>query len=401
MPRNFRNAYGVTFGLLAVIVSLVLASGARAAQKKQDPHKRDSTSQANPQAQFGDLMWPEAPMTPRIKVVDVLASEADLGRKMTARESFMKFLTGAKPQLPHIYQPRDVAVSDDGMRVYASDFGESAIFIFDLEKRKVRTMPSEHPFGLALDAQENLYVVEQESKRIVVFDPQGNKLRTITNEQLIRPTDITIDRERQLLYVADPAKSVSADHSVKVFTLEGKFVRRIGNGKGDCKGCLFFPTYVATDKQGNVYVTSTLNSRVDVFNIAGDYLKTIGERGTGFGMFDKPKGIALDSFGNIYVADSGWSNVQIFNQKGEVLLFFGGRGDFPGLLKNPTGIAIDRDNKIYVADYLNYRVTVYQLINTKVGDGDMTLPPLREAIEKTATKETPANSHRASASAPQ
>jgi DNA-binding beta-propeller fold protein YncE len=383
MPGRFCTM--LCLSVVLVVAGLVSASRAGNDEKKQN-HNATKTAAAKSQAQFVDLAWPEAPETPRIKVVDILASEADLGRKITTRESMMKFLTGTKPQIAHIYQPRDVAVSDDGNRVYASDFGQSVIFIFDLEQRKVSTIRSETPFGLALDAHENLYVVEQESKRIVVFDRQGSKLRVITHPRLIRPTDIAIDRQRKLIYVADPGKKNSEEHSVKVLNFEGELVRTIGKGKGDCPGCLFFPTYVAIDKAGNIYVTSTLNARVDVFDPTGNYLRTIGERGTSFGMFDKPKGVALDSFGNIYVADSGWSNVQIFNQKGEVLLFFGGRGDYPGLLKNPTGIAIDKNNKIYVADYLNYRLTVYQLVNTKAEDSYIALPASPARNEEKAVK---------------
>jgi DNA-binding beta-propeller fold protein YncE len=315
-----------------------------------------------------ELAWPEPPQTARIKVVSILASEADLGRKMTYRESILKFLTGQQPQIARIYQPRDVVVSDDGKRVYASDFGVSSVFVFDLESRKLRTFRAERPFGLALDAQENVYVAEEQARRIEVFDRAGTKIRTITDPSLVRPTDITIDRARKRLYVADPATKQSPAHTVKIFDLDGRFLGAIGRGKGDCPGCLFFPTYVAVDQSGDVYVSSTLNARVDVFDPDGKYLRTIGGRGTTFGMFDKPKGIAVDSFGNVHVVDSAWSNVQVFNQKGEVLLFYGARGSYPGLLKNPTGIAIDKDNKIYVADYLNYRVVVYQLVNTKAAD---------------------------------
>ena len=382
MSRNYSRT--LCMSLVLVVASLVVVLRADGAGKKHAKATRSNHAKA--QAQYVDLTWPEAPETPRIKVVDILASEADLGRKITRRESLMKFLTGATPELAHIYQPRDVAVSDDGNRVYASDFGQSVIFIFDLEHKKVRTIRSEAPFGLALDARENLYVVEQQNRRIVEFDRQGEKLRTITNPKLIRPTDIAIDRQRKVMYVADPGTKNSEEHSVKVFNFEGELVGTIGKGKGDCKGCLFFPTYVAVDKKGNIYITSTLNARVDVFDRAGNYLKTIGERGTSFGMFDKPKGVAVDSFGNIYVADSGWSNVQIFNQKGEVLLFFGGRGNYPGLLKNPTGIAIDKNNRIYVADYLNYRVTVYQLINTKAEDSYIKLPATTAGNEEKAAK---------------
>jgi hypothetical protein len=140
------------------------------------------------------------------------------------------------------------------------------------------------------------------------------------------------------------------------------------HGKGIEAGQFLFPTYLILDGQGNLYVTDTLNSRIEMFDPDGKYIRSFGQRGSAWGMFDKPKGVALDSFGNLYVVDSGWSNVQIFNAKGQVLLFFGGRGPIPGMLKNPTAVAIDRTNRIYVADYLNHRVEEYRLVNTRGED---------------------------------
>lgn len=375
---------------LALVAATLFASSAfgRPGADRKSPAKDAKT--ATPK--FIELMWPEPPETPRVKFLDLLASEESLGRKTKFSESFMQFLTGQKTNLYRIYQPRDIAVSDDGMRVYASDFGQSSIFIFDRALKKVRLIgqdePFAQPFGLALDEQENLYVVEQEKRRVRVTDSTGKTLRMITNDRLVRPTDVAVDRQRGLVYVADASRKTNEDHTVKVFDREGKFLRTLGNGKGDCQGCLFFPTYVATDAQGRVYVTSTLNARVDVFDHNGKYVRTIGGRGTAFGDFDKPKGVALDSFGNIYVADSGWSNVQIFNQNGDVLLFFGGRGDYPGLLKNPTGIAIDGKNRIYVADYLNYRVTVYELINTTAKDSFLNAEAAPAAAQTPAATRT-------------
>ena len=129
-----------------------------------------------------------------------------------------------------------------------------------------------------------------------------------------------------------------------------------------------FPTYVTVDGQGNVYVADTLNSRVEEFDADGKYLRSYGERGNSWGMFDKPKGVAVDNFGNLYVVDAGWSNVQIFNQKKQILMFFGGRGQIPGMLRTPTAIAIDKNNRIYIGDFLNHRVEVYQLVNTTADD---------------------------------
>jgi DNA-binding beta-propeller fold protein YncE len=317
-----------------------------------------------PKKESVPLRWPEPPLTTRIEFLKSLTSERDLGRKPTWREAFMEFLTGAKPPGWRLSEPMDVVVSDDGNRVYVSDIGQLQVFLFDLENRRVRLMgPFDRPFGLALDGQENLYIVEQASASISVLDRGGKKIRTIRHETLVRPTDIALDRKRSRLYVTDPARRESKDHTVKIFDLDGDLMGQVGREKGLEPGRLYFPTYVALDRDGNLFVTSTMSARVDVFSPEGRYLKTIGERGNAFGMFDKPKGVAVDSFDHLYVVDSGWSNVQIFDTEGRVLLFFGGRGGHPGLLKNPTGISIDRSNRIYVADLLNYRVSVYRLIN--------------------------------------
>lgn len=325
-----------------------------------------------------ELMWPEPPLAPRIKFTRTLASERDLGRTPTFSELVLDAVAGKKPPVGHLAEPTDIAVSDNGQRVYVSDYGQGLVYRFDLAHKKVTLLgndrPLVRPFGLALDAAENLYVAEQGTKQITVFDPSGKVVKVISDPSLERPTDIAIDRDRGRIYVADPAYKESPEHTVKVFDLNGALIGKVGNGKGECKGCLYFPTYLTVNREGRLYVTNTMNARVDLFDPDGKFLRRFGERGTSFGMFDRPKGVALDSFGNLYVVDSGWSNVQIFNEKGDVLLFFGGRGSYPGLLKNPSGIAIDAKNRIYVADYLNYRVSVYELVNTAAGDSFVELP---------------------------
>ncbi len=317
-------------------------------------------------------VWPPPPLTARIEFVRSIVSEENLGRDTTFSERLLNFLGGEKPQPNRIVEPMGVAVSDDGQRMYVSDFAQLAVFVFDFpEKKFIKIGQDEklaHPIGLALDAGERLYVVEQEKKGISVFDRKGKRMRFITHPSLERPAGIAIDRERGKIYVADTGHTKSQEHTVKILNMAGELLGKIGGEKGEEPGHFLFPTYVAVDAMGNVYVTDTLNSRVQMFDSHGKYVKSFGQRGNAWGMFDKPKGVALDRFGNVYVVDSGWSNVQIFNQKGQILLFFGGRGPLPGMLKNPTAIAIDRKNYIYVADYLNHRVEVYQLVNTKPED---------------------------------
>lgn len=316
-------------------------------------------------------MWPQPPLPARIEFVRSVASDEDVGRDTTFSQRLLHVLGGELPPPNRLVEPMGLAVSDDGQRLYVSDFRQSAVFVFDFARRsfvKIGDGGLSHPIGLALDGAGNLHVVEQGAKAITVFSPEGQRLRSITHPNVERPTGIAIDRQRGRIYLADTGHTRSVAHTVKVFDTRGELVGTIGDGKGEGPAQLLFPTYLALDAQGRLYVSDTLNSRVQVFDVDGSHVKTVGRRGSGWGMFDKPKGVALDSFGNVYVVDSGWSNVQIFNERGQVLLFFGGRGPMPGMLKNPTAIAIDAANRIYVADFLNHRVEVYRLVNTTAAD---------------------------------
>ena len=335
------------------------------------------------------LAWPEPPEPARIQFVRAISSDEDLGKDTTATQSILKFLEGEKPTANRIVEPMGIAVSDDGNRVYVSDHSQLAVFVFDFGKKTMLKIggaekPLASPMGLALDAQENLYVVEQGRKGVSVFDREGKELRFITDESISRPTGVAVDSVRNKVYISDTSHSKNEEHAVKIFDLQGKLLGQLGKGKGDGPDSFLFPTYLSLDAKGNVYVADTLNSRVQMFDADGKFVQQYGKRGNAWGMFDKPKGVALDSFGNLYAVDSGWSNVQIFNAKGQVMLFFGGRGTYPGLLQNPSALAIDKQNRIYVGDLLNHRVNVYQLLNTTATDS--VAPPADAAKAEPAKK---------------
>ncbi len=315
------------------------------------------------------LVWPAPPEKTRIEFVRSIASQKDVNEDTTFTQTVVNFLAGIKPPPEVLTEPMGVAVSDDGNVVYVSDTGQSAIFVFDFGKKKFRKIEGVIvPIGLALDQEQNLYVVEQAKKGVTVFNPEGNQLRFLTDPSIERPTGIALDRARKRIYLADTAHTTSKEQTVKILSLDGKLIGKIGKGKGEGPGQFLFPTYLALDREGDLYVSDSLNCRVQMFDPDGKYVQSFGERGDAWGQFTRPKGVALDSFGNLYVVDSGWSNVQIFNRNGQVLLFFGGRGPIPGMLKNPTAVTIDAANHIYVGDFLNHRVEEYRLVNTTAAD---------------------------------
>ncbi len=320
-------------------------------------------------------VWPPPPQTERIRFLRLIESSDDIEREVSVFRRLLRLVGGRKAPTFTLREPMGIAVSDDGQRIYVSDPAQAAVFIFDFgEKTFDKIVGLNSPMGIALDEDENLFVVEQRKKGVSIFNREHQIVGFFTDASLHRPTGIVIDRDRDRIYVADTSSMESREHTVKVFDREGKLVGVVGKNRGGGEGQFLFPTYLALDKEGNLFVSDTLNARVQKFDPDGNFVRVFGERGTGWGMFDKPKGIAIDSLDNLYIVDTTWCNVQIFNQRGDVLLFFGGRGPLPGMLKNPTAIAIDKDDRIFVCDFLNHRIGVYQLVNTTKEDSYPDLP---------------------------
>ncbi len=85
--------------------------------------------------------------------------------------------------------------------------------------------------------------------------------------------------------------------------------------------------------------------------------RVIGGPGNGPGQFAEPRGVAADGRGNLYVADTKNSRIEIFDGNGAFLRALGGvKGGGDGQLNEPCGVAVGPDGTIYVADTWNHRV---------------------------------------------
>lgn len=310
--------------------------------------------------------WPAAPAKERIRVVRTYSSSADMEGSLSR---FWRRLAGSDAPVA-LYHPVGVAVTPAGDLLAVTDQSLGSLFLFDFSANELRTVSKETlggaPLGVAI-AGEAVWAVVPERRVALSFDRKGRPLTAIDLADCDRPTGIAVDADKGLAFVTDTSSTNGEGHSVHVHALANGEHRAKFGEKGSHEGGLFFPTFISLAGD-SVLVADTMNARVVEFTQDGKFVRQFGERGDRFGQFDKPKGLATDSFGNVYVVDSFFSAVQIFNHDAQLLLFFGGPGDSPGFLANPAGLAIDGQNRIYVANGLNFRIDVYQLVNTSAAD---------------------------------
>jgi hypothetical protein len=91
-----------------------------------------------------------------------------------------------------------------------------------------------------------------------------------------------------------------------------ELVRKIGDVDTEDENVAFnYPSDVAVDGTGNIYILDSGNARVQKFGPDGKYLATIGRKGQGPGEFVMPGNIAFDKDGNLVVSDSNQSRIHV------------------------------------------------------------------------------------------
>jgi len=325
----------------------------------------ESAIQSTATSASSQLVWPPPPLEPRIRYLKSISTSDDIRGEKGFWRKFWEFFRG--PEVHAMIKPMAV-VADGKGKVYVADPAAKLIHIFDPAGKKYRFIDAvgkqflQFPINIALDSENNLYIVDGQLNTVFSLTPEGQPKQDYGKPgQLQRPSGIAIDSRRKLLYVADPPA-----HNVKVFNLmDGKLRKTIGK-RGLQPGEFNFPAWLAVDAESRLYVTDSLNGRIQVLEPDGKPLFAVGELGDGTGNFSSPKGVALDSDGHLYVTDAGFDNTQIFDKTGRLLLYFGGSGQASGLFWMPAGIFIDRNDKIYIADSYNRRVQIFQYLKARV-----------------------------------
>jgi|KNS7250_BmetaT_FD_contig_101_20778_length_2518_multi_4_in_0_out_0_1 DNA-binding beta-propeller fold protein YncE len=244
---------------------------------------------------------------------------------------------------------------------------------------------------IALDHNQNLYVVcrgdeFQPAQRITVCTLEEEFVREIVygagydDGQFLWPTSVAVDKAGNV-YVSDEWLN-----RITVFDSDGKFVSKWGQA-GSAEGQLGGPAGIIFDKDENLYITENRNNRVQKFTKDGQFLSSWGSEGSGSGQFNQPWGITIDGDGDVYVAD--WHNhrVQKFSPDGAHMMTIGTPGDEQGQLRFPADVAVDRDGDIYVTNWWSSTVEVFD----SSGDNITTFIGNSENLSKWAQESLDAN----------
>ena len=173
-------------------------------------------------------------------------------------------------------------------------------------------------------------------------------------ERLSRPVAMAFN-SNQILFVTDEASD-----EIKLFDSEGNFIRAIKVNDMNNPDSLepVGPAGITIDSNNNIFVVSRYGNFVQKLNEEGDPVIQWGSRGAGISEFNMPWGLDADNQGNIYVADWRNDRIQKFDSGGNFIKILGKTGFEPGEFNRPSSVSANALGQIAVADWGNERVQI-------------------------------------------
>lgn len=351
MTRHTRTPLAAALASLLIIGAPLLFSGCA----------------STPEAEIvAPTVFPLPPDEPRFIFERALRYSTNV-EQLSTRAKLKRYATGEDPEVKGLVKPFAVAAHQG--RVYVTDSVQRRVIMFDLQGNRYKEFENEapgelfKPAGIDLSPLGDVYVADVGARRIAVYDAEGKFLRFIGDpSRLQRPAGIALSPNGQRAYILDTGGVDSQDHRIEVYdAIQGEYLTTIGR-RGTGEGEFNLPIQITVARDGTLYVVDKGNFRVQAFDADGKFLRSFGSIGRLPGQFFSPKGITTDSDGNIYVVDTAFGNVQLFNPAGQLLMVIGQRGQSsaPGNYMLPSGIDVDENGRVYIVDQFFRKVDIYR-----------------------------------------
>jgi DNA-binding beta-propeller fold protein YncE len=199
----------------------------------------------------------------------------------------------------------------------------------------------DHPSGLAIDADGNVYVSDFNNQRIQKFTANGAFIKKWSHTGGMQPMGLTVYGDR--LYVCD-IKNYS---DLQVFDLDGNFIATWHIPDYNTSQGMPGAMDVDTDSSGNIYVVDNMNIDVIVFNSSGTVMRHFSTKSTH--QIPRHNCIAI-SGSQVFLTDAAYSEVNVFDLSGNLLRHWGGEGSSAGKFYDPLGIAVMKGDSVIVGD---------------------------------------------------
>ena len=198
--------------------------------------------------------------------------------------------------------------------------------------------------AVGVDKNDNVYAFNRGTHPMIVFDRNGNFLRSWGEGVFKRAHGVHMAPDDTIFGTDD------GDHTVRKCTLDGKVLLTFGiPGKPApyMSGEPFHRcTHTALSPKQEIYISDGYgNSRVHKYSPDGKLLMSWGEPGTDPGQFNIPHNICCDPDGWVYVADRENHRIQVFD----------GNGKYEAQWKNmhrPSGLFMEggRHPRFYIGE---------------------------------------------------
>ena len=246
------------------------------------------------------------------------------------------------------------------------------------------------PKGVAVDTAGNLYIADSFNQRIRRVDPSGI-ISTVAGSgergfagdggpaveaQLAGLSGVAVDTAGNL-YIADSFNNRirRVDPSGTISTFAGTGERGFAGDSGPAvEARLSYPSSVAVDADGNLYIADSFNNRIRRVDPSGIISTVAGTGAYGFSgdggpaveaLLAGPSGLAMDADGNLYFADQQNQRIRRVDPSGIISTVAGtGERGFGGdsgpaveaRLDGPRGVALDASVNLYITDAGNQRI---------------------------------------------